>query len=388
MTGRTQKALILSGGGGRGAYHVGVIQALTDYGWMPGGQPDILAGTSIGAINAAALAAGVSPRELQRRWMLMHTEHVHRLSPHLPAVSRPLLRFMLHSVLTSSDEGEDAVLPPDERAMSADGLLTRLRRLFTARPFQSLLDTQPWRNTLATWMNFDLINSAAAPALLLTATDVQRGTLRLFCNRPRAGRPADIIGLDHLLASSSIPVVYPWTEIDDTQHWDGAVLANTPLGPVIDLAGDDPLDMVVVMMTPWHTDEADVRAQLEQLPADMVQGLALALDWALLGSYRTALKLLKSYNRLADAAERLERAATLTGDETLRMPGPVPRRIAEPLVIAPERLMPMEWIVDYEPDNHRSLIAQGYEDAVRALERAGRITAPNAPEATENSAAA
>ena len=53
----TKKALVLSGGGGRGAYHIGVIEALVERGWMEDGKgPDIIAGTSIGAINAAALA--------------------------------------------------------------------------------------------------------------------------------------------------------------------------------------------------------------------------------------------------------------------------------------------------------------------------------------------
>ena len=48
------------------------------------------------------------------------------------------------------------------------------------------------------------------------------------------------------MASSSIPIVYPWTEIGSEKYWDGAVLANTPLEPVIDLAGDDDVDILVV----------------------------------------------------------------------------------------------------------------------------------------------
>ena len=84
-----KKALVLSGGGGRGAYHVGVIEALVARGWMEDGQgPDIIAGTSIGAINAAALASGMTVAQLRERWLAMHTEEVHRLSGDLPAVTR------------------------------------------------------------------------------------------------------------------------------------------------------------------------------------------------------------------------------------------------------------------------------------------------------------
>jgi NTE family protein len=245
---QTKKALVLSGGGGRGAYHIGVLEALVEHGWMEDGQgPDIIAGTSIGAINAAALASGLKVAELKRRWLAMHTEEVHRLSTDLPAAARPLLRFMLRSVLTSDAHGGARdTLPAEERSMSAPSLLDRLSKLFHATPFRSLLDTTPWRYTLGDWMNFERINSSAAPALLLAATELQTGALRVFCNRELNGQPADTIILDHLMASSSIPIVYPWTEIGSEKYWDGAVLANTPLEPVIDLAGDDDVDILVV----------------------------------------------------------------------------------------------------------------------------------------------
>jgi NTE family protein len=243
-----KKALVLSGGGGRGAYHIGVLEALVERGWMQDGQgPDIIAGTSIGAINAAALASGLTVAELKRHWLAMHTEEVHRLSSDLPPAARPLLRFMLRSVLTSEAHGgSHDTLPVEERSMSAAGLLNRLATLFHTMPFRSLLETTPWRRTLSDWMDFERINSPAAPALLLAATELQTGALRVFCNRELSGQPADTIVLDHLMASSSIPIVYPWTEIGSEKYWDGAVLANTPLEPVIDLAGDDNVDILVV----------------------------------------------------------------------------------------------------------------------------------------------
>jgi len=123
-----KKALVLSGGGGRGAYHIGVLEALVERSWKQDGQgPDIIAGTSIGAINAAALASGLTVADLKRRWLAMHTEEVHRLSTDLPTAARPLLRFMLRSVLTSEAHGgAQDTLPAEERAMSATGLLNRL----------------------------------------------------------------------------------------------------------------------------------------------------------------------------------------------------------------------------------------------------------------------
>src|SRR6266542_4084209 len=110
-----KKALVLSGGGGRGAYHIGVIEALVERGWMEDGKgPDIIAGTSIGAINAAAIASGLTVAQLKSYWLAMHTEDVHRLSNDLPAVSRPLVRFLLRSVLTSGTHGGEQISIPEE----------------------------------------------------------------------------------------------------------------------------------------------------------------------------------------------------------------------------------------------------------------------------------
>ena len=226
--------------------------------------------------------------------------------------------------------------------------------------------TAAWRHTLSQWMNFDRINGPDAPALLLAATELQSGALRVFCNRALEGRPADTIVLDHLMASSSIPIVYPWTEIGAEKYWDGAVLANTPLEPVIDLAGDDDVDILVVMMTPWNADPSAMRAQTRQMPQDLVQALSLTLDWALLASYRVAFEMLEHRNSLAEAALKLQRAAQQTGDQSLLMTS-VPRPVALPTVIAPEELMPLDWIVDYEASNHLALFERGRADAARAL---------------------
>ena len=121
------------------------------------------------------------------------------------------------------------------------------------------------------------------------------------------------------------------------------------------------------MMTPWNADPDAMRAQMRQMPQDLVQALSLTLDWALLASYRVAFEAIEHRNRLAAAAAKLARAAEQLGDPSMLLEGGVPRPIAPPTVIAPQALMPLDWIIDYETENHLALFAQGRADAERAL---------------------
>ena len=69
-----KRALVLSGGGGRGAYHVGVLRFLEEHEWFP----DVVAGTSIGAVNGAAIASGHNSRSLWALWRRLRTRDVQK----------------------------------------------------------------------------------------------------------------------------------------------------------------------------------------------------------------------------------------------------------------------------------------------------------------------
>ena len=168
-----QTALVLSGGGGRGAYHIGAYRALVECGWCADGRgPDILVGTSIGAINGAAIASGRTVAELHALWRAMHTEDVQVLSGEVPALLRPIVRRIFRDVLTS-ESGDDATTPTGNTFWGG-GLFSQL-----FPPFLHVLDTTPWRRTLnepqvtecgpLSWVDWERINSATAPALMITA---------------------------------------------------------------------------------------------------------------------------------------------------------------------------------------------------------------------------
>jgi predicted acylesterase/phospholipase RssA len=66
----TMKALVLSGGGGFGAYQVGAWQALAGAGW----HPDVVLGTSIGAVNSFLVSRGIEAEEMRRLWLELPAE--------------------------------------------------------------------------------------------------------------------------------------------------------------------------------------------------------------------------------------------------------------------------------------------------------------------------
>lgn len=331
-----KRALVLSGGGGRGAYHVGVLRFLEEHEWLP----DVVVGTSIGAVNGAALASGHTAYSLWSLWQRLRTKDVQKT--HL----NPL-------------EGN------------------------------YLLDTGPLRETLQRegWVNLARINSAEANVhLRVTATEVNTGHLHVFGNSPDV-YPSKLhkepLSLDHIIASCSIPIVYPATQLHENLYWDGATVANTPLGPAIDAGAEE---IVVVIMTPWDT-EAESMAET---PRNLLTAASTTLEWALLASFQADLKMFRRINDLVrlqieNAHLRAENALLKqqisggqTGLEDADKDG-VPdilqskyKELPDPVIVAPVDVIPVEQIIRYTREGHERLYEMGYKDARRAWQEAGK----------------
>jgi NTE family protein len=281
MSNLHKRALVLSGGGGRGAYHVGVYKYLEEHGL----KPDIVVGTSIGAVNGAMIVSGLTAADLEREWRALTTDQIHRLR------------------------------------------LNPLEYL----EYPSLLDTRPWAETLERQISFHKVRTSPI-AFRITATDVKRGKLTVFRNEE--------ITVRHLLASCSIPVIYPWTDINGALYWDGAVVANTPLRPAIDEGAED---SYVVLLSPPGARELPA-------PAHLHDAAAYAFDLALLASFEADQKQLEKVNqRIAEGRARSEHYHVHLH------------------VIAPSESIPAAWILSYKPDQTDYLIQLGYADARRML---------------------
>jgi NTE family protein len=204
--------------------------------------------------------------------------------------------------------------------------------------------------------------------LLITATNVQTGERTIFSNRAiyqRNGgekRPDVFSGvtLKRIIASCSIPLVYPWTHDEETNavYWDGALVANTPMGAALDVVRDKPveipMEVIVVLMTPWWESGEAPPQRASELPDSFDDAITWMLDWMLLASFRERLRLIRAYNRLA----LLEREA---GAKDLHY------REVDVAIVAPKDFFSVARIIDYD-EYSAELIKLGYEAAQRVFQ--------------------
>lgn len=375
------RTLILSGGGGRGAFHAGVYKYLQEANkpnvkpshsdiWTP----EIVVGTSIGAVNGAAITQGISAADLEQFWLNLREKDVQALPPGMTAPARWIANWVLRNAIgtnlaqaapgiANSPQAQEAWPPiPMLPSWLADRLIGR---------WSNLLDTSPLRRSLVEKLGLDEAKIAQSDKMLLiNATNIRTGEGVIFSNRPvqdpltglRRGDCRPGISIKRIIASCSIPLVYPWTKDDDGEmYWDGALVANTPLGAAFDtLSGrpiDEPMEVIVVILSPWWDPRVSMYApRYQQLPTNFGEAAAWALDWTMLASFRVSLKMLYAFNSMAEANIAAGR--------------PQQYRLVKVTMIAPEDFLPVERIVDYDEPASRDLIARGYKAAERAFQKA------------------
>ena len=229
MPERETVALVIAGGGARGAYEMGVLSALLPALEEDGRRPRIVIGTSVGALNAAFLASTLDlpaaevVAEGRRIWGEIHYGQVLRGLGSFSGLRR-LGAFV----------GETAGLP--------------LRAT-------SLLDPAPLAATVAQLVSFDRLRDNVAgghvdAAVVTTSAQTSRSVV--FHTRRRSPARDDKRGIDyvrtqltaeHVRASAAIPAVFPAVCVetpDSARGWyfDGGTRLNTPIKPAIKLGAD------------------------------------------------------------------------------------------------------------------------------------------------------
>jgi NTE family protein len=329
-------------------------------------------GTSIGAVNGAAIAQGISAADLEAFWLSLQASDVEGLpsgmGPVARAISNWILRRSIGSPLAQISAGRSQYKTPEEYWLPTPLFSRFLADRFLGR-WNSFLDTTPLWETLATRLGLDERKIAASSRMLLiNATNVRTGQGVIFSNRPLLNRMTGLqrtdcrvgITLRRIVASCSIPLIYPWTQDQDGDlYWDGALVANTPLGASFDAVHDrplrEPMEVLVVLLNPWWDQESPA-PRSQPIPRNFAEAAAWALDWTMLSSFRVSLRMLHVFNQIAQH----EVAAGL----------PSTYRLVKLVMVAPEDFLPVERIIDYDPDISEQLIAAGYAAAERAFQKA------------------
>jgi len=192
-------ALVLSGGGAKGAYEAGVAAAFAERG-LP---IRLVAGSSAGALNAAMIASGRAD-QLETMWRSVQRERVYSL--------RASVFFA--------------------------GFLPGWLTLFALNEASSLFDPSPLRDLIATSLDFDRIRTSSV-RLLVTATDLAAREKRVFDNRT--------VTVDALMAAAAVPGLFPPVEVDGTLLVDGGLTGRAPVLEALE--ADASVGRAVVVMS-------------------------------------------------------------------------------------------------------------------------------------------
>lgn len=258
----TDLAFVLSGGGARGAYQVGVLRALGKH--FPSLEPDILCGTSAGAINACYLAGRQESFEHKTEglfdlWQGLETENIFRTD--FPNLFGHVTRW--------------------GRALVSGG---------NSAPMRGLVDTIPLREVIVRALGVkagkipglsENIESGRLKAFAIATTSYTTGQTVLWVqgrqpeNYDRAYRRAvdAKLTIRHVMASAAIPIFFPAVRIRGRWYGDGQVRNSTPLSPAVRLGADRILAVSTRYQRSWS--EADEKLHEGYPPPAQILGVLM-----------------------------------------------------------------------------------------------------------------
>jgi NTE family protein len=226
MNSKATPALALSGGGARGAYQAGALARIAE-GLGEDFPFRIITGVSAGGINAASLASArgrflQATRDLTAAWLRLTVDKVFKSNFTTLTLSAARWLWML---------GTGGVTPGFE--------------------VRGLLDTEPLYQYLARAIDVNGVDANIAKgrlrALALSATSYSTGATITFVEgapgipmweRARRHSVRANIGLNHIMASAALPLVFPAIQVGDDYYGDGGIRHASPLSPAIHLGAD------------------------------------------------------------------------------------------------------------------------------------------------------
>lgn len=286
-------SLVLSGGGARGAYQVGVLKAVSEILKVSKGEDSpfkILSGSSAGAINTAKLATGsknfaTATDELVQLWSNIKSDQVYKTD------LLSLNKFGLGALLSSS------------------------------KKFNALLDTSPLKKLIEDNCQFSRIQShleaGVYDSIIITANNYSTNTATsfiqsaarvnqelMFWKESRRKAVHAELKAEHIMASSAIPVLFPPINIQGQPHGDGCVRNNTPCSPSLRMGADK---LFVIGVRTQSSVEAVLNIeQKTHSEASMVRIFNTLLNAVLLDSVEQDVQRIQRMNELVDEVRKIE----------------------------------------------------------------------------------
>lgn len=283
-TSRSKVALLLTGGGARAAYQVGVLRSLARL--YPTLEFPILTGVSAGAINIALLAntpAGFadSVARLSGHWESLTIDQIFRAE--FRALGTNVIRWIFRVLSGGAD-----VLPPMQGMVDTEPLRRFLRRVLDA-PDGALHGVA--ENIARGRLKAVGIMTTKYPTAQ-SVTWVQGAGVQPWNSIDRCGRPAELT-VEHIMASSSLPLVFPAARLGNAWHGDGGIRLTAPLSPAVNLGAE----RIIAISTAVEPGQSQADRPTKDYPPPATV-LSVMLDSVFLDMLETDATELRRMNRL------------------------------------------------------------------------------------------
>ncbi|MEM1126965.1 MAG: patatin-like phospholipase family protein [Bacteroidota bacterium] len=366
----TTYALALSGGGARAAYQAGVLQYIAES--FPHAHFEVTTGVSAGAINTAHLAnyPGAFPAaatSLADSWSAIRTETILE-----PASNLSLLRRIVPWPSRGGADAEDAL------AASGEGALIDTTRL---RAY--LNETLHAENGFLTQVT-DKIQAGTLKACAVITTNYMTGQTVVWVQgadvsqweRPKRIGINTAISVDHIMASTALPFLFPAIRIGDAWYGDGGIRLTAPLSPAIHLGAD----RILAISTRYQVSRAEADQPTIAGYPPMAQIMGQLMNAIFLDTLDQDARMLERINALIETLPPAKRApwrplrllllrpscdiGKLAGEHDVHLSGPLgffSRGVGSEQTRSPDWLS----MLLFEPSYVGRLLEIGYGDARR-----------------------